>query len=575
MRDTDRDLTSVVLVRADGPVKPLADLRGKRVGVRRRRLAAGDADPAARARRGRRRRRDVRPPRRPARQARRSHRRRARRGQGAARRHGRCRVRDRRQPPRVRARGPVRDQRAARPACRPGRTTTATSRCSRTAPAHRREFRRAAARDVVRRSGRASAARPGGPHEVAARPHDGLRAARPRRSRASAGGVIVDLGDLGLDEGAHLLVKRALATGPRHRARHRRPTLAVDLPAWCRAHGHAIERTGDGFAITRGPDRWRGRARRRRRAIEHRRRAGASPRAARSSKPGAPELDLPLATSATCGPTTPRGSTRRRPRRSGIPRRRSRGTRRSLIADEVEDAIVQVMTYLIENETAALLVPVALPRPTPPALSRGRCSCSRSRPPTRRATSRCSRAARACGAASSGCRRRAVRPRSRRCSTSPTSRSPACCSPCSAKGSFLSLLWFLRDHAPDDCTREVARLAAQDEARHVAFGLAHLAPRARRGSVAARSPRRRDRAPSRRAREHRRPQRRGVRRACAARRRWLGARCASPWSRRGGRAGPHDGRRSPSSPEPPRLYPGRSRTPVVAPHAQLHVNHSP
>lgn len=33
MRDTDRDLTSVVLVREDSAVKSLADLRGKRVGV--------------------------------------------------------------------------------------------------------------------------------------------------------------------------------------------------------------------------------------------------------------------------------------------------------------------------------------------------------------------------------------------------------------------------------------------------------------------------------------------------------------------------------------------------------------
>jgi ABC-type phosphate/phosphonate transport system substrate-binding protein len=33
MRDTDRDLTSVVLVREDSAVKTLADLRGKRVGV--------------------------------------------------------------------------------------------------------------------------------------------------------------------------------------------------------------------------------------------------------------------------------------------------------------------------------------------------------------------------------------------------------------------------------------------------------------------------------------------------------------------------------------------------------------
>jgi phosphonate transport system substrate-binding protein len=41
MRDTDRDLTSVVLVRADSPAKTLADLRGKRVGV-----GAGDSPQA-------------------------------------------------------------------------------------------------------------------------------------------------------------------------------------------------------------------------------------------------------------------------------------------------------------------------------------------------------------------------------------------------------------------------------------------------------------------------------------------------------------------------------------------------
>ncbi len=33
MRDTDRDLTSVVLALADGPVKQVTDLRGKRIGV--------------------------------------------------------------------------------------------------------------------------------------------------------------------------------------------------------------------------------------------------------------------------------------------------------------------------------------------------------------------------------------------------------------------------------------------------------------------------------------------------------------------------------------------------------------
>jgi hypothetical protein len=42
------------------------------------------------------------------------------------------------------------------------------------------------------------------------------------------------------------------------------------------------------------------------------------------------------------------------------------------------------------------------------------------------------------------------------------------------EGSFLNLLWFLNANAPDPVTAEVSKLAAQDEARHVAFGLAHL-----------------------------------------------------------------------------------------------------
>ncbi len=41
MRDTDRDLTSLVLVRADGPLRTAQDLRGKRIGV-----GAGDSPQA-------------------------------------------------------------------------------------------------------------------------------------------------------------------------------------------------------------------------------------------------------------------------------------------------------------------------------------------------------------------------------------------------------------------------------------------------------------------------------------------------------------------------------------------------
>jgi hypothetical protein len=42
------------------------------------------------------------------------------------------------------------------------------------------------------------------------------------------------------------------------------------------------------------------------------------------------------------------------------------------------------------------------------------------------------------------------------------------------EGTFLNLLSFLEQHAPDGVTREITRLARQDETRHVAFAMAHL-----------------------------------------------------------------------------------------------------
>jgi hypothetical protein len=43
------------------------------------------------------------------------------------------------------------------------------------------------------------------------------------------------------------------------------------------------------------------------------------------------------------------------------------------------------------------------------------------------------------------------------------------------EGTFLDLLRFLNQHAPDRVTADVTRFAGRDEARHVAFGVAHTA----------------------------------------------------------------------------------------------------
>jgi hypothetical protein len=42
------------------------------------------------------------------------------------------------------------------------------------------------------------------------------------------------------------------------------------------------------------------------------------------------------------------------------------------------------------------------------------------------------------------------------------------------EGTFLDLLRFIEEHAPDEATLEIARRTRSDEARHVHFGLAHV-----------------------------------------------------------------------------------------------------
>jgi hypothetical protein len=42
------------------------------------------------------------------------------------------------------------------------------------------------------------------------------------------------------------------------------------------------------------------------------------------------------------------------------------------------------------------------------------------------------------------------------------------------EGTFLDLLRYVEEHAPDEATAEIARRARADEARHVHFGLSHL-----------------------------------------------------------------------------------------------------
>ncbi|HEY4461250.1 MAG TPA: ferritin-like domain-containing protein, partial [Streptosporangiaceae bacterium] len=143
------------------------------------------------------------------------------------------------------------------------------------------------------------------------------------------------------------------------------------------------------------------------------------------------------------------------------------------LAAPIEAAVVQVMTYLVENEQAALVIPARLLARVHPHFRevlqllavQAADEARHVEVFTRRALLRGGEM----GTSSAG----------GRASLATLLREPdfslaSFLLSVLGEGSFLSLLSFLDTNAPDPVTRQVTRLARQDEARHVAFGVAHL-----------------------------------------------------------------------------------------------------
>ena len=297
----------------------------------------------------------------------------------------------------------------------------------------------------------------------------------------------VDLQDLGFDEGGHLLVKRELATLAVDEAlqvRGRSEALGVHLRGWCRALGHGFEADagGQGGIVRRGAaevGRWRGAAQAGGAGSVEGDAAAHWGLAARGStvEAGVPDYDFPLHTRAEAWA-------------ADAPRLYAQGLAAQWNPDtavswdvpfelepEVEDAVVQVMTYLIENETAALVLPARFASQVHPHYRevmqllalQAADEARHIEVFTRRALLKRDRP----GLSTVGGQASLKTLVDERDFAEATLLLSVL-----GEGSFLSLLHFLHQYGPDPITREISRLAAQDEARHVAFGLSHLAEQA-------------------------------------------------------------------------------------------------
>jgi TusA-related sulfurtransferase len=303
----------------------------------------------------------------------------------------------------------------------------------------------------------------------------------------------IHLEQLGFDAGAHLLVKHALLAVPPGGELcvvGDSPGWESQLSAWCRSQGHPCslsEQDGKPLArVTRGDaqtGRWRG---------------ALSSGHVDASLPGAVAEQAQASWGlAARGATVEAGSPAihfRLNQKNEVwtdsaadlyaqaaaaqwnPATEIDWAAPFELPDIVEDAVVQVLTYMIENEVAALIVPTRFLGQLHPHFREVQALLAIQIADEARHIDVFTRRLRLKG------REPALSTAGGQASLKTLLDEPdfsvaEFLLSVLGEGTFVSLLNFLRQHAPDPVTRQIARLAARDEARHVAFGMMHLMAR--------------------------------------------------------------------------------------------------
>ena len=300
---------------------------------------------------------------------------------------------------------------------------------------------------------------------------------------------VVDVGALGLDGGAHVLVKLALdehTPGDVVGVRGTHPDLAADLVTWCRIQGHQCVSRGESdcvAVIRRGAASWSAWRGAERSGESDARTEGALASqppaswglAARGAaiEPGGPEPEFRLDLRDELW--TDRAGTLYAQALAGQwdPAAAIDWTETIDHGAQVERAVVQVMTFLVENEEAALVVPARFLGQVHPHFREIQQMLAVTVADEARHIEVFTRRATLTGpelALSSAGGRASLQT----LLDEPDFATASFLLSVMGEGTFVSLLGFLERHAPDPVTRRVARLTCQDEARHVAFSLAHL-----------------------------------------------------------------------------------------------------
>jgi hypothetical protein len=287
----------------------------------------------------------------------------------------------------------------------------------------------------------------------------------------------VDLEDLNLADGAPVLLRRALSSlseGDWLEVRGDSANLGEDLAAWCRTQGLSYERPASSPALHRiqqvaGP------------LILHTPHEvvesadptwGLAPRGA-AIEAGGPQFAFPLKHKRDVWAMNLASIYKQAVANQWSAARDIPWNDLPKLPAELEHAVRQIMTFLTENEFAALYIPARfIPRIHPHYREVIEVMAMQVVDEARHAEAFTKRA-QATGfelgtTASSG------QLSLQTLLEEPDFTTATFLLCVMGEGTFLSLLKFLRECAPDPVTAELARLAHRDEARHVAFGAEHV-----------------------------------------------------------------------------------------------------
>ncbi len=299
---------------------------------------------------------------------------------------------------------------------------------------------------------------------------------------------IINIETLSFTSGAHMLLKRALhelPVGGRLGVRADAPDFAAHLRGWCRAQGHGYIEGDDQFVawIVRGATahgRWRGAERTGRADAREDDAVCADPPAnwgfaARGAtiEAGGPAFHYTLRMKEQVWADSAPRLYSQAVTSQWNPQTAINWQEQFALDEEIEQAVVQVMTYLIENENAALQVPARFIAQIHPHFREVlqllavqiADEARHVEVFTRRASLR---------SGELGLSTVSGQQSLKTLLDEPNFALASFLLSVLGEGTFLNLLWFLERHAPDPLTRQIARLVAQDEARHVAFGVGHL-----------------------------------------------------------------------------------------------------